>query len=203
MSVIEGDRPSNHGSLLGAVLATLADLGERDSPIPLGERCVTCAFREGTVPNQSAGTGMVALNCTLGIDPDRFACHHGMKDGAPAKLCVGWMAARMAPWSAVKVIIASLNDELGADEPEDDEIRKSFDAWLHKVDPEGTMDVYQVARAAARERQKEGPTDNALEYDASAFHVSGRGSRLRAIGKSRKNSADRRSGVPRFSTAAR
>lgn len=151
MSVIEGDRPSHHGSLLGAVLATLADLGERDSPVPLGERCATCAFREGTVPNQTAGTGMVALNCTLGIDPDRFACHHGMKDGTPTKLCVGWIAARLAPWSKVRELVSMLNEELAKGDPEVDEIRAGFDAWLHRVDPHGELDVYQVARAALRE----------------------------------------------------
>ena len=156
--VIDGDRPSHHGALLGDVLALLADLGERDSPVPLGERCATCAFRKGSVPNQTAGTGMVALNCTLGIDPDRFACHHGMKDGEPSKLCVGWMAARLAPWSKVKELFGLLHQSLH-DEPENDEVRAAFDAWLLKTDPDGKMDVYEVARAALRAPAPQGEAD--------------------------------------------
>lgn len=151
MSVIEGDRPSAHGALLGDILALMADLGERDSPVPL-ERCATCAFRKGSVPNQSAGTGMLALNCALGIDPDRFACHHGMKDSTPSKICAGYIAARLAPWSKVKELVTLLHEELGH-APEGDDVRASFDAWLRKVDPDGKMDVYQVARARLRDNE--------------------------------------------------
>ncbi len=149
MSVIDGDRPSSHGSLLGDALALIADLGERDSPVPLGERCATCAFRKGSVPNRSAGTGMIALNCALGIDRDRFACHHGMKDGQPKKICVGYMAAILAPFSAVKEVMAFLHKELG-DWSDDDPVRADFDTWLRETDPEGKMDVYQAARAYQR-----------------------------------------------------
>lgn len=156
MSVIDGDRPSQYGSLLGDALALLADLGERDSPVPLGERCLTCAFRKGSVPNQTAGTGVMALNCALGIDPDRFACHHGMTDGKPKKICVGYMAARLAPWSSVKELIAIVHQELGG-EKGSDEVRESFDAWLRKIDPSGKMDVYQVARAYAKSETQQSP----------------------------------------------
>lgn len=146
MSVINGDRPTKHGSLLGEALALIADLGERYSPIPMGERCSTCAFRKGSVPNQSAGTGMIALNCVLGIDRDRFACHHGMKDGEPKRICVGYMAAILAPFSQVKEVLVFMHENLGKDDGEDD-VREAFDKWLHDFDPKGKLDVYQVARA--------------------------------------------------------
>jgi hypothetical protein len=69
----DGDRPSLHGKMLGKALALMADLGRRDAPMPIPDQCLTCAFLEGSMPNQTAGTGMIALNCVLRIDPDRFA----------------------------------------------------------------------------------------------------------------------------------
>lgn len=149
--IIEGDRPSLHGAILGEVLAILADLGERDSPIPLGDRCLTCAFRKGSAPNQTAGTGIIALNCVLGVDKDRFACHHGMKDGEPKKLCVGYLAARLAPFSLVTQAMAALHADLGSfGDGDADPVREAFDAWLTEIDPESKMDVYQAARAWAK-----------------------------------------------------
>lgn len=150
--VIDGDRPSAHGKILGEALALLADVGERDSPVPLGERCATCAFRKGSTPNMSAGTGLLAFNCALGIDKDRFACHHGMKDGEPSKICVGYIAARLAPFSALKEILAVLGEEMakGQQDGDLDPVREAFDAWLMEADPGGKMDVYQVARAWLR-----------------------------------------------------
>lgn len=153
---IEGDRPSGHGKILGEYLALLADVGERDSPVPLGERCATCAFRKGTAPNMTAGTGAVALDCALGIDKARFACHHDMKDGQPAKICVGYMAARLAPFSTVKEMLPALAADLAAHgEPVSDEVRVGFDRWLNEIDPEGKTDVYQVARAYQRQQAAE------------------------------------------------
>lgn len=103
------------------------------------------------MPNQTAGTGKVALDCVLGIDKDRFACHHGMKDGDPQKLCVGAIAARMAPFSEVKEILAAFYDELKTfDDAADDDVRAVFDAWIDEADPDRKMDVYQAARAYAK-----------------------------------------------------
>jgi hypothetical protein len=145
------DRPSKHGALLGEALALIAMAGRKDFPGDLPEPCLTCAFREGTMPNQSPGTGSMALNCVLGIDKDRFACHHGMKEGAPSKICAGYIAARLAPWSFTKEVLASLHRDLAAVSGPD-EVRAAFDAWLADADPAGKMDVYQQARAfAARE----------------------------------------------------
>lgn len=136
--------------MLGEVLALLADIGRRDAPFPIPEACLTCAFRRGTSPNQSAGTGKMALDCVLGIDRDRFACHHGMKEGEPSKLCVGYVAARLAPFSQVKEILAAFYDELVEIGDGPDEVRAAFDAWIDRADPERKMDVYEAARAYAR-----------------------------------------------------
>lgn len=124
----DGDRPTKYGAMLGEVLALMAELGRRDAPMEIPDTCLTCAFRRGTMPNQSAGTGKVALDCVLGIDRDRFACHHGMKDGEPQKICVGYVAAMLAPFSQVKELLAAFHAELcpatsssipswGADQP--------------------------------------------------------------------------------------
>lgn len=67
----DGDRPSKHGQILGSALALVAMAGRKDSPVPLPEPCLTCAFREGSMPNQTAGTGLIALNIVLGIDQAR------------------------------------------------------------------------------------------------------------------------------------
>lgn len=146
--VIEGDRPSAHGARLGTVLALLADLGERDSPVPLGDRCLTCAFREGSVANQSAATALTAFRCSLSIDKDRFACHHGMKNGEPQRICVGYLASLLAPFSIAKEAVLAFHSDLQT-LPEADPIREAFDAWLTEIDPDGKMDVYQVGRAWA------------------------------------------------------
>lgn len=155
----ERERPSLHGKILGDALALLARAGRRDAPMELPECCLTCAFREGCMTNQMAATGKMALDCVLGIDPDRFACHHGMKDGEPTKLCVGYIAATMAPWSFAKEVVAAVAADLEAMKNDDaDEIRTAFDAWHNKIDPERKMDDYQLARAYAvskGERQSE------------------------------------------------
>lgn len=150
-AAITGDRPSLHGKLLGEALALMAELGRRDSPAPLPECCLTCAFRRGSMPNMTAGTGKVALDCVLRIDKDRFACHHGMKDGEPQKLCAGYVAAALAPFSKVREILCAMYDEIKElDDNTPDEIRAAFDKWLEGADPERRMDVYEAARAYAK-----------------------------------------------------
>jgi hypothetical protein len=145
---MERERPSRHGAILGAALALLAKLGRRDAPFEIPEYCATCAFREGCMTNQMAATGKVALDCVLGIDPDRFACHHGMKDGEPSKLCVGYIAARLAPWSLTREVLlamkAELDEAIAKDDP--DAVRAAFDAWLDSVDPKREKNDYQLAR---------------------------------------------------------
>lgn len=146
----DGDRPSIHGKMMGKALALMADLGRRDAPMPIPDMCLTCAFRDGSMPNMTAGTGIMALNCVLRIDPDRFACHHGMKEGEPQRLCSGYIAAMLAPFSEIKEILTAFYEELAAIEERHDEVRTAFDKWLNHVDPERRLDVYQAAREYAK-----------------------------------------------------
>lgn len=148
--VPDGDRPSIHGQMLGKALALIERIGRRDAPMDIPEPCLTCAFREGSLPNQCAGTGMMALNCVLRIDTDRFACHHGMKNGDPQRICAGYVAAMLAPFSEVKEILAAFHHELGEIGDHHDDVRAAFDAWIGRADPERRMDVYEAAREYAR-----------------------------------------------------
>lgn len=142
------ERPSRHGLILGEALAALAKIGREGAP-ELPEMCATCAFREGCMTNQMASTGLTALNCVLGIDKDRFACHHGMRDGEPTRICAGYIAARVAPWSLVQRVVEWLNTQLTSLEGPDD-VRAAFDIWVATVDPHGEMDDYRRGRAYLR-----------------------------------------------------
>ncbi|SFL99921.1 hypothetical protein SAMN03159423_4812 [Bradyrhizobium sp. NFR13] len=146
----EGDRPSIHGKMLGKALSIIAEMGRRDAPMAIPDPCLTCAFREGTMPNMTAGTGMVALNIVLRIDTDRFACHHGLKEGEPQKLCSGYVAAMLAPFGNVREILAAFHAELATVGEQPDDVRAAFDAWLNRADPERRLDVYQAAREYAK-----------------------------------------------------
>ena len=85
-------RISPAGKALGAQLvrltepaiAELAGEGEPD------ERCKSCAFRLGTVPNGCMQTQSDALKAVIENVP--FLCHQGDKKGA---ICHGWFAARV------------------------------------------------------------------------------------------------------------
>jgi hypothetical protein len=92
-----------------------------------------------------AATGQAALNCILDIDPAEFACHHGMKDGEPTRLCAGYIAARLAPFSFTKAALRELAEKLDAQEGPD-QVRAEFDAWLAMVDPRGEKHDYVLAR---------------------------------------------------------
>lgn len=107
--------------------------------------------------NQMAATGLQALNCVLGIDTDRFACHHGMIDGEPTKLCAGYVAALLAPFEATQVALEWLREALGSTSGPD-EVRAEFDAWITQVDPQHLMDDYQRGRAFLRARPLGTPT---------------------------------------------
>lgn len=146
----EGDRPSIHGKMLGKALSLIAEMGRRDAPMPIPDTCLTCAFREGTMPNMTAGTGMVALNIVLRIDTDRFACHHGLKEGEPQRLCAGYVAAMLAPFGNVKEVLAAFHAELEGVGEQPDDVRVAFDSWLNRADPERRLDVYQAAREYAK-----------------------------------------------------
>lgn len=83
-------RITDQGRLLGSKLIDLAESkipqliaeGEPD------ERCSTCAFRKGTVPNGCIQTTMDALKAVSELK--EFICHsHG-------QTCYGWYAAVLA-----------------------------------------------------------------------------------------------------------
>lgn len=105
--------PSDHGRILGSALADVADkLAPLHPNVP--ERCKTCAFRHGTIPNAMAGTLMEALNCTLGIDPNPFGCHHTLKDGKPTSLCAGYFLVSEFGFDDVKAVMPSVVEKLNA-----------------------------------------------------------------------------------------
>lgn len=70
----------------------LAAEGEPD------ERCKSCAFRTGTVPNGCFQTQMDALKAVIERTP--FNCHQHDRKGL---ICHGWFAARFAIARAEKV----------------------------------------------------------------------------------------------------
>lgn len=53
------------------------------------QRCKTCAFREGTVPNGCLQTQADVMKCV--IEGNIFLCHQNLKTPAP---CFGYLAAR-------------------------------------------------------------------------------------------------------------
>jgi hypothetical protein len=140
------ERPSYHGAVLGEYLAQMAESATGFLP---EDCCATCAFRRGCMTNQMASTGLVAFKCAMGVDPDAFACHHGMKDGEPTKICAGWLAAQAAEWDDIKNFSEQLTASLGAI-PNPDPIRTAFDAWIERVDPAGTLNDYQRGRLYLR-----------------------------------------------------
>lgn len=72
--------------LVSPALAELALDGELD------ERCRSCAFRYGTVPNGDFQTQLDVLKAVY--EGRRFACH--MKEPVGTVTCHGWYAARVA-----------------------------------------------------------------------------------------------------------
>jgi hypothetical protein len=88
-------RVSAAGRQAGAVMARLADAeiatlmreGEQD------ERCQSCAFRAGTVPNGCAQTQLDVQKAVTEDVP--FLCHcHRDRHGRANRICYGWFAVR-------------------------------------------------------------------------------------------------------------
>jgi hypothetical protein len=80
-------RVSPEGKKAGATTAMLADkmcarLAAEDEP---DERCKTCAFRAGTVPNGCAQTQLDVIKAVNENVP--FMCHQ-----KPRRICHGWYA---------------------------------------------------------------------------------------------------------------
>jgi hypothetical protein len=147
--VLDRDRPSAHGAILGEFLSALEKAGRTVDP-NIADPCATCAFRQGSMPNQMGGTTLAAFHCTIGTDPAPFGCHHRMKDGTPTHMCAGYAAARLAPFEYVKAELEKTNARL-ADLPPDDKLRAEFDAWVATIDPDNRMDDYARSRAYARQ----------------------------------------------------
>jgi len=106
-------KPSAHGRALGTELARLAESQVAAHPM-IPERCKTCAFREGTQPNQMAGTLSEALECVLMGAAEPFYCHQKLKDGEPTQLCVGYVLCCAAPFEDVKAAIGRAHVALKA-----------------------------------------------------------------------------------------
>lgn len=85
------NRPSPEGRMIGEQLARFCDIEEARliKKFPNhAQRCKSCAFRAGTVPNGCLPTVMDALKATLEHTP--FMCHqHFDKDGSATDLCAG------------------------------------------------------------------------------------------------------------------
>lgn len=88
------------GRELGAHLARFADQEAAAMQARAGcapERCGTCAFRAGTVPNAMPGTLMDALHCIM--EGRTFHCHERPHEGDRA--CAGYLLLRDADAPAV------------------------------------------------------------------------------------------------------
>ncbi|WP_159918025.1 hypothetical protein [Pantoea sp. 18069] len=76
--------------LVEPVIQHIAKLGDPD------ERCKSCAFRAGTVPNGCLQTQADALKAALEQKP--FLCHVDHYADGRHKLCSGWLASQ---WGAI------------------------------------------------------------------------------------------------------
>ena len=95
------NRPTPEGRELGTQLARFCDAADaelRQHFPKAAERCASCAFRAGTVPNGCEMTLMDALKCLNENVP--FMCHEVPHDTEPVRLCAGY-AALMTPGRAV------------------------------------------------------------------------------------------------------
>lgn len=148
-SILNFDRPSDHGALMGDLLAMLYEAGLKsmggDAP---DKRCSTCAFRKGTMASQCAGTTMDAFDCTLGLgDNGDFNCHSGIGEGQePKAVCQGYVIAKLAPVSLAASALPSLLEKL-SEKQESDTIQEAFDSWFveqYGSDDTAVVDFYDV-----------------------------------------------------------
>jgi hypothetical protein len=82
-------RVSAEGQALGEQMVRLYDIAARrlGDQADEGERCRTCAYRAGTVPNGCAQTQLDISKCTAEGIP--FYCHQHR-----GELCHGWIVTR-------------------------------------------------------------------------------------------------------------
>lgn len=91
------NRPDVSGEFFGRHLAKMAEdaapayrasFAAQGMPVP--QRCSTCAFRLGTVPNRCLATVQDALKCAMERKVD-FACHDKDAQTPDGRhVCVGW-----------------------------------------------------------------------------------------------------------------
>lgn len=86
MSRFIKNEPCEEGYALGFNLAKWVNNAREK----VGERCFTCAFRQGTEANGSVNTTMTALKCVMEGEP--FYCHE-VEDGH-SRLCSGYATLR-------------------------------------------------------------------------------------------------------------
>ena len=141
--------PSEHGKLLGDILADLYDdYKSSEDPSP----CKGCAFKRNSWANMSAATGLEAFKTSLGLypEPTIFGCHHGMVAGQPTRLCEGFTVAIRVRSDRDKMqnlcgqLVAAL-----ADIGEPSEIVQSANTFIAKHDPDDELDDYERAKAWA------------------------------------------------------
>lgn len=83
------NRPSALGRELGKHLARFCDQAEAEQRKRFpdhAERCKSCAFRAGTIPNGCESTAMDATKAWMEHVP--FLCHEHKGDDKP--VCAGW-----------------------------------------------------------------------------------------------------------------
>lgn len=85
--------PTPEGQEAGAHMVRMAEpaIAEMEAHGFPDERCSTCAFRLGTLPNGCPGTVMDAMKC--GMEGEPFYCHDRRRLG---EKCHGWLAMRLA-----------------------------------------------------------------------------------------------------------
>lgn len=89
-------------------VAALVEEGEPD------ERCSTCAFRAGTLPNGCIETVADAMKC--GMEGEPFYCHDSRRKG---KTCHGWYAMRVAYGGSETPMPWKFSHEYAAEAQED------------------------------------------------------------------------------------
>lgn len=134
-------RVSPEGKALGEQMARLFDIAERrlGEEADPDERCKTCAYRAGTVPNGCAQTQLDISKCTAEGIP--FYCHQHQ-----GQLCHGWVTTRIA--------LGVLGEMMGWSKLTKDTPLSPPDSQRHIVEAaEAKRDRKAAKRRAIAERQ--------------------------------------------------
>ena len=100
--------PIERDPLCAAIGRELVRFFEQEEPASAPPRCHDCAFRAGTLANESY-TIANALKCVMEGIP--FYCHHGEENGEPTRLCRGWIA--LAPPAVLEEIAQAIATQRG------------------------------------------------------------------------------------------